>query len=70
MDEPPRRIPDRASRIAGSPSGCGGESGESTRPATLDARELLGPTGRVLIEHEGSRHELRLTRNNKLILTK
>ena len=37
---------------------------------TLTARSLLG-TGRVIrIEHEGELYTLRLTRNNKLILTK
>jgi hemin uptake protein HemP len=37
---------------------------------TLSARSLLG-TGRVIrIEHEGELYTLRLTRNNKLILTK
>jgi hemin uptake protein HemP len=37
---------------------------------TFSARSLLG-TGRVIrIEHEGELYTLRLTRNNKLILTK
>ena len=37
---------------------------------TLTARSLLG-TGRVIrIDHEGELYTLRLTRNNKLILTK
>lgn len=37
---------------------------------TLSARHLFG-AGRVLrIEHEGEVYTLRLTRNNKLILTK
>ncbi len=39
-------------------------------PRTLDARELLGD-GRVLhIEHAGEIYTLRLTRNDRLILTK
>jgi len=41
-----------------------------TCPATIPAHELLGRSGRVRIEHDGSLYELRLTRNNKLILTK
>ena len=36
----------------------------------LDAREMLGPKGVVQIEHEGEVYTLRLTRNNRLILTK
>lgn len=49
--------------------------GDETRGAegevpTLSARHLFG-AGRVLrIEHEGEVYTLRLTRNNKLILTK
>jgi hemin uptake protein HemP len=34
------------------------------------ARELLGPRGILRIEHEGELYTLRLTRNNRLILTK
>jgi len=70
MDEPPRPVPDRASRIARSSIDGAEEHGGDACPVTFDARELLGPTGRIHIEHEGSRYELRLTRNNKLILTK
>ena len=41
------------------------------RPARrVRASELLGPGGRVLIEHAGETYELRVTRNDKLILTK
>ena len=36
----------------------------------LQAREMLGPKGVVQIEHEGEVYTLRLTRNNRLILTK
>ena len=36
----------------------------------LQAREMLGPKGVVQIEHEGEIYTLRLTRNNRLILTK
>ncbi len=41
-----------------------------TTVQTLDARELLGPRGMVRIEHEGEVYTLRMTRNNRLILTK
>ncbi|MFO7764614.1 MAG: hemin uptake protein HemP [Wenzhouxiangellaceae bacterium] len=36
----------------------------------VDSGELLGTTGRVVIEHRGQRYELRETRYGKLILTK
>ncbi len=34
------------------------------------ASEVLGPRGILLIEHEGEVYTLRVTRNNRLILTK
>lgn len=37
---------------------------------TLEARQLLGAGRVVRIDHEGEVYTLRLTRNNKLILTK
>ena len=37
---------------------------------TVGARELLGVRGILRIEHEGEQYTLRLTRNNRLILTK
>ena len=36
----------------------------------LDSHALLGPTGAVLIKHEGCVYCLRRTRQGKLILTK
>ena len=36
----------------------------------IDSRELLGSDGKVVIEHECMKYELRLTRQGKLILTK
>ncbi|MDD3529924.1 MAG: hemin uptake protein HemP [Gallionellaceae bacterium] len=36
----------------------------------ISAMELLGEMHVVVIEHKGERYELRLTRNDKLILTK
>lgn len=38
--------------------------------ATIQARALLGQSGIVRIEHEGQIYTLRLTRNDRLILTK
>jgi hemin uptake protein HemP len=37
---------------------------------TIGARELLGARGILRIEHEGELYTLRVTRNNRLILTK
>jgi hemin uptake protein HemP len=37
---------------------------------TVTARELLGARGLLRIEHEGEFYTLRITRNNRLILTK
>lgn len=34
------------------------------------ASDVLGPRGILLIEHEGEVYTLRVTRNNRLILTK
>jgi len=36
----------------------------------IDSALLLGTAGRVVIEHNGQRYELRETRYGKLILTK
>lgn len=36
----------------------------------IPADRLLGAARAVVIEHQGERYELRLTRNGKLILTK
>ena len=48
-------------------------SGASEDPKSLRrvrASEVLGPRGILLIEHEGEVYTLRVTRNNRLILTK
>lgn len=39
-------------------------------PTILDARQLFGEQREVVIEHEGVRYRLRITRRNKLILQK
>lgn len=39
-------------------------------PKVLPSSELLGEKGELLIEHNGCQYSLRLTRQNKLILTK
>lgn len=44
---------------------------EQTQPPRLDARQLFqGGLRELLIEHEGECYRLRITRQNKLILTK
>lgn len=44
---------------------------EATRPVRrVRASDMLGPRGLLQIEHEGEIYTLRLTRNNRLILTK
>jgi hemin uptake protein HemP len=51
-----------------------GESGAPARSAheqrTIRARDLLGPDRILRIEHEGQVYTLRITRNERLILTK
>lgn len=52
-------------------TGSARRSGAREHPiATLQARDLLGPAGVVRIEHDGQIYTLRLTRNDRLILTK
>jgi len=51
-------------------SAASGPADADPLPRPIPAHRLLGSGRRVLIEHEGSLYELRLTRNNKLILTK
>jgi hemin uptake protein HemP len=38
-------------------------------PRRILSRELLGPHGELVIEHQGREYHLRLTQNGKLILT-
>ena len=45
-------------------------SGPSDAIQTVRAETLLGARGLLHIEHEGERYTLRLTKNNRLILTK
>lgn len=44
------------------------KSGGMTKRTSADA--LLGPDGRLLIEHRGDCYVLRMTRQGRLILTK
>lgn len=57
------------------PSPKASDSSDSHRAARddvpcVDSQALLGPGGRVVIEHHGQFYELRETRFGKLILTK
>ncbi len=40
------------------------------RVRTVETSELLGRSGILRIEHQGEIYTLRITRNNRLILTK
>lgn len=40
------------------------------RPHVLSSSELLGRSGIIHIDHKGETYVLRLTRNDRLILTK
>ena len=52
------------------PSDQGRPSNRNPAPAEIDARDLLGEAREATIVHEGERYRLRITANNKLILTK
>jgi hemin uptake protein HemP len=45
-------------------------SDEEERQVVLDARELFSGSREIVIEHDGIRYRLRITRRNKLILQK
>lgn len=50
---------------------CGVEERSvSSSVQTISSRDLLGARGLLRIEHDGECYTLRLTRNNRLILTK
>lgn len=46
------------------------DNDRSELPLEIDVRELLGDRREVTIIHAGERYRLRITANNKLILTK
>lgn len=46
------------------------ELGADTRHRRIDSSRLLAGSREVVIEHAGQEYRLRLTRNDKLILTK
>jgi hemin uptake protein HemP len=44
--------------------------GVTPPPGPIHSRELFGSSRQLLIEHSGHVYSLRITQNNKLILTK
>jgi hemin uptake protein HemP len=57
--------PHQRETIAAAPGVAG-----ALAPQEIDARELLGPRQEITIIHAGERYRLRVTANNKMILTK
>ncbi len=47
-----------------------GESRPEPQPRTISSGELLGRENELVISHKGETYRLRVTRNDKLILTK
>jgi hemin uptake protein HemP len=45
-------------------------AGDESRPKTISSADLLGGQDEVMIQHNGSTYRLRITRQDKLILTK
>ena len=54
----------------GSPSSSGGERSIRVLDNRVDSRELFVATREIMIAHGGDIYRLRLTAQNKLILTK
>lgn len=46
------------------------ERGRTDGMARVSSAQLLEPSGRLIIEHNGQEYVLRITRSGKLILTK
>ena len=45
-------------------------AGPKPKPSSIDAHELLGPRREIKLDFRGEEYSLRITRNEKLILTK
>lgn len=43
---------------------------DERKPREINVRDILGDSPEITILHEGERYRLRVTANNKLILTK
>ena len=48
----------------------GSESTQQHLEEVIESRDLIGPDGTIRILHSGEVYTLRITRNNRLILTK
>jgi hemin uptake protein HemP len=46
------------------------EASKVQEPPVVSSEDLLGAVRQMIIEHNGERYTLRITANNKLILTK
>ncbi|MBX9901228.1 MAG: hemin uptake protein HemP [Burkholderiaceae bacterium] len=46
------------------------ELGRTSSPLQIDSQTLFAGRRELIIEHQGERYQLRVTRQNKLILTK
>ena len=56
---------------SGTPTMTGSDSAPRQAPGNrIDSRRLMSGTNELVIEHAGQEYRLRLTRNDKLILTK
>ncbi|MBP5979864.1 MAG: hemin uptake protein HemP [Halomonas sp.] len=47
----------------------GTDTSTTPAPREIESRELLGPKGQLVIQHENRRYVLRITKSGKLILT-
>ncbi|MDA0687102.1 MAG: hemin uptake protein HemP [Proteobacteria bacterium] len=47
-----------------------GDSSKAQQPPVVSSDKLLGSVSQIIIEHNGEHYTLRITANNKLILTK
>ena len=56
--------------INGCPMPNAGDKDKQSAPRQLDSRQLLGRDREIYILHNNERYMLRITANNKLILTK
>ncbi len=65
-----RELREMSDRKTKPPSDQDRPSNKDRAPAEIDAAELLGDVREVTIIHAGDRYRLRITANNKLILTK
>lgn len=66
-----RQPPEEGRKDVSQEEACGVEERSvSSSVQTISSRALLGERGLLRIEHDGEFYTLRLTRNNRLILTK